>query len=67
MLFEMGSDAMIYTTSLIKNGSGIQKLRWGKGYTAHRQQGDLISILSFYQNKESRLKLSKWLNHSSIF
>jgi hypothetical protein len=24
---------------------------------AHRQQGDLISLLSFFQNKESRIKI----------
>jgi hypothetical protein len=41
----MASDAVIYVPSLIKIGSGIQKLIGG-GYT-HRQQGDLISSLYF--------------------
>jgi hypothetical protein len=36
---EMGSDAMIYTPSFITIGSGIQ---------THRQQGDLISLLSSF-------------------
>jgi hypothetical protein len=39
---EMGSGAMIYIPSLIKIGSGIH--------------GDLVSLLLFFQNKESRLK-----------
>jgi hypothetical protein len=28
---EMDSGAMIYITSFIKNGSGIQNLTWGRG------------------------------------
>jgi hypothetical protein len=38
----MGSHAMIYIPSFIKIGSGIQ-------------QGDLISLLLFFQNEGSRL------------
>jgi hypothetical protein len=53
---EMDSGAMIYTPSFIKIGSGIQKLL-GEDTQAHRQQGDLISLLSFFKNKESRLKI----------
>jgi hypothetical protein len=30
---QMGSDAMIYITSFMKFGSGIQKLIRGRGYT----------------------------------
>jgi hypothetical protein len=41
----MSSDAMIYIPSLIKIGSGIQKLIGG----IHRQQGDLISFVSFFK------------------
>jgi hypothetical protein len=52
---EMGSDAMIYVSSFIKTGSAIQKLIGG--YTDTRQHGDRISLLSFFQNKESRLKI----------
>jgi hypothetical protein len=48
----MGSGAVIYVPSLIKIGLGIQKLIRG----IHRQQGDLISLILFFQNKESRLK-----------
>jgi hypothetical protein len=41
---EMGSDAITYTPSFIKTGSGIQKLIGGNTQT-HRQQGDLICLL----------------------
>jgi hypothetical protein len=45
---EMGSGAMIYIPNFIKIGSGIQKLMGGYMYRhAHRQQGDLISLLLF--------------------
>jgi hypothetical protein len=49
---EMGSGAMIYIPSFIRIGSGTQKLIGG----IHRQHGDRISLLSFFQNKASRLK-----------
>jgi hypothetical protein len=52
---EMGSGVMTYIPSLIKIGSGIQKLIGGDSQT-HRQHGDLIRLLLFFQNKESRLK-----------
>jgi hypothetical protein len=48
----MGSDAKINIPSFIKIGSGIQKLIGG----THRQHGNLISPLLFFQNKESRIK-----------
>jgi hypothetical protein len=45
---EMGSVVMIYISSLIKIGLGIQKfIRGGSAYT-HRQHGDLISLLLFF-------------------
>jgi hypothetical protein len=50
-IVQMGSDAIIYMSSFIKIGSGIQTLM-GRGI--HRQQGYLISLLLFFQNKESR-------------
>jgi hypothetical protein len=53
---EMGSGTMVYIPSFIKSRSGIQKLIRGDTQT-HRQQGDLISLLLFLQNKESRLKM----------
>jgi hypothetical protein len=43
---EMGSGAVIYVPSFIKNGSGVQKLIGGFTDT-HRQQGELISLLYF--------------------
>jgi hypothetical protein len=55
---EMGSGAMIYVPNFIKTGSAIQKLIWGIHIQmqAHRQQGDLVSLLLLFQNKESRAK-----------
>jgi hypothetical protein len=49
---EMVSDAMIHIPNFIKIGSDIQKLIGG----IHRQHGDRISLLSFVQSKENRLK-----------
>jgi hypothetical protein len=55
---EKGSGAVIYIPRLIKNGSGIQKLIGvGENIGMDRQHGDRISLLSFFQNKESRLKI----------
>jgi hypothetical protein len=45
----MGSGVMICIPSLMKIGSGIQKLMGG--YT-DTQEGDLISLLLFFQNKK---------------
>jgi hypothetical protein len=50
----MGSGAMIYIPSFIKIGPGIQSWR-----RIHRQRGDLISLLLFLQNKESRLRIHR--------
>jgi hypothetical protein len=52
---EMGSGGMLFVPSFIKIGSGVQKLIW-EGY-AHRQEGDLISLLLFLQYMEGRLKM----------
>jgi hypothetical protein len=42
--------------TVVSSGSTIPTLMlWGKTQ-AHRQQGDLISLLSFFENKGSRLK-----------
>jgi hypothetical protein len=54
---EMGSGVMIYIPSFIKIGSGIRKLMGGGGTQIHIQHGDLIILLLFFQNKESRLKI----------
>jgi hypothetical protein len=51
----MGSGAMICIPIFIQIVSGIQKsMKMG----LHRQQGDLISLLLFFKNKESWLKCS---------
>jgi hypothetical protein len=60
---EMSSGAMIYIPSFIKTGSAIQKLM-GRIH-GHRQHGDHISLLSFFQNKGSRLKRVQ--GHSKYF
>jgi hypothetical protein len=56
---KMGSDVMIYIPNFIMIGSAIQKLIWvwwGWG-VLHRQHGDRISLLLFFENEESRLKV----------
>jgi hypothetical protein len=54
------SGAVIYVPSFIKIGSGMQKLIRG----IHRQQGVLISLNLFFQNKEIRLK---WVQRHCIY
>jgi hypothetical protein len=59
--FEMGSSVMIYTyiPSYIMTSSAIQKLMGGYTDTdRYRKHGDRISLLSSFQNKESRLNES---------
>jgi hypothetical protein len=51
----MDSDVTIYIPSFIKIDSAIHKLIEGDTQT-HRQHGDSISLLLFFQNMESRLK-----------
>jgi hypothetical protein len=49
---DMDQDVKIYTPSFIKIGSSIQKfMRWGDTQI-HRQHGDHISIISFFENNE---------------
>jgi hypothetical protein len=56
---QIGSGAITYTQSFIKTGSAIEKLMGGGGEDSqtHRQNGDRTSLILFFQNKESRLKL----------
>jgi hypothetical protein len=55
-VIEIGSGAMMYIPSFLNIGSGIQELL-GRIYyrhadtQTHRQQGDLISTILFFQNK----------------
>jgi hypothetical protein len=51
----MGSGAKIHIQTFMKLGLGIQKFIGG--YRTHRENGDLIILLLFLQNKESRLKV----------
>jgi hypothetical protein len=50
----MGSGAVIYVPSLIKFGSGVQKLIRGiyRHTHVHRQQRDLISLLYFLKTRK---------------
>jgi hypothetical protein len=43
--------------SFTKIGSGIRKIIRGIHIQTHKEQGDLISLLLFFKNKESRLKV----------
>jgi hypothetical protein len=55
----MGSDAMIIIPSYINNASEIETVDRGWELTdkkTQREHGDLKSLLSFFQNNESRLK-----------
>jgi hypothetical protein len=62
----MGSNAMTHIPSFIKIGSGIQKLIRGDSQK-HRKNGDRISLLPFFQNKESRLmKIFNVLFHRTV-
>jgi hypothetical protein len=54
-IVEIGSGSMIYIPSFIKIGSTIQKLVRGNTQR-HRQHGDHLSLLFFFQTKEGRLK-----------
>jgi hypothetical protein len=49
---KMGSEAMIYIPSFIKTDSGIQKLIGVILIQTHRQNGDLISLLSFFEKRK---------------
>jgi hypothetical protein len=53
----MGSGAVIYIPGFIKIGSGVQKLIGGiHRHTHTEKQRNLITLLYFFLNKESRLK-----------
>jgi hypothetical protein len=56
---QMASGSMIYISIFINTGSGIRKLIGGNTQT-HRQDGDLISLLLFFQSMERRLKMLVW-------
>jgi hypothetical protein len=49
---EVCSVVVIYILSFMKLASGIRKLIRG----IHRQHRDRISLLAFFQNKESKIK-----------
>jgi hypothetical protein len=55
---EMSLGALIYVPNSVKIDSAIQKLIGGGGIHVQTdtQQRDLISLILFYQNKESRIK-----------
>jgi hypothetical protein len=53
---EMDSGAMIIHTEFHKDWFRHSKIEVGLHIQTHRQHGDLISLLLFFQNKESRLQ-----------
>jgi hypothetical protein len=61
---EMSSGATTYIPSFVRTGSGIQKIVGGRGgggvvhIQIYRKQGDLISLLLFFQDKENGLKMN---------
>jgi hypothetical protein len=64
---EMGSGAIIYIPSFVKIGSCSRKLMGRGGVHRHRQYGDLISLFSFFENKESMLiKINSVTQNSAI-
>jgi hypothetical protein len=54
VIVEMGSGIMTYIPSFVNIDSGFRR-----DTQTHRQRGDHINLLSFLQNKESRLKIGK--------
>lgn len=67
---EVTSGGMIYIPSYINIGSRIQKFL-GRAYTCrdtetHREQGDLIKLVSFSENKESMLKRLLFLLYAEL-
>jgi hypothetical protein len=56
-VIQMGSGAMICIPSIMNIGSGIQKLKAVGDTQTQRQDGDRISLLLFFQYKESRLTI----------
>jgi FPC/CPF motif-containing protein YcgG len=61
--FEMGSGALIYIPSFMMTGSAILKLIRLDTHTyieTQRQQGDFISLVLFFKNKESRLTTQRY-------
>jgi hypothetical protein len=53
---QTGSGAIIFIPSFVDTGSAIQKLATG-GTKTYGQHGDHISLLLYFQNKQSRQKL----------
>jgi hypothetical protein len=51
---EMGYGAIIHLPNFINIGLGSHNLL--KGLQTHKEQGDLISICLFFQNRERRAK-----------
>jgi hypothetical protein len=58
---EMRLGAMMYVRSFIKIGPGIQNLMGGGGEWSYsyKQEDDLIGLLLFCRNMESRLKTTR--------
>jgi hypothetical protein len=65
---EMVLGSMIYISIFIKTGSAIQNMiEWETKTYRHIDRGDHISLLSLFQNKESRIKRTKSLSGCNVF
>jgi hypothetical protein len=54
---EVGSGTMIHISSFINTGSAIQKLKGDR--QTHREQGDGITLVLFFQSKEGSATIWK--------
>jgi hypothetical protein len=64
---EMGSGAMIYMSSFIKTGSGIQKFI-GRSTQTHSQHGNLISlVLYFFKIRKVGYRFSRCFVHTDRY
>jgi hypothetical protein len=64
---EMTPSGMVYIASFMKIGSGFQKLLGvGIHKQIYRQHGDLISLILFIHNKESRIISNKYFENVTV-
>jgi hypothetical protein len=61
----MGSGGIMYVATFINIGWGVQNIGAGEHTYGQRQEGDLISLLWVFQNKESRLEMGVYARTSS--
>jgi hypothetical protein len=64
---EMGTGAMIYIPSFMNTGPDIQKLLREIRTHTHRQQGDIISILTFFEGKQTNKNMYSFTYRHTAF